>query len=111
MNITILGPRRYRINEPIPYHSPRYGKTSTAEVGEYDGATGADDILTLGWVIHDQLCREGCWDDGTLIYNWQCSQVLQDILKSEGRWFRARTWFAATFLFGGGQARKNGMWS
>ena len=50
-----------------------------------------------------------CFSDGTLCTNWQASKILSDILKSEGRWFRSRSWFAATWLFGGGKARNNGM--
>jgi hypothetical protein len=111
VNITVIKAGRYRINEDFTYTSPRYGKTVTVKAGEYDGATGAIDIMSAGWPVHDALCLSGCWDDGTKISNWECSQVLQDILKAEGRWARARYWFWATWLGGGGKARENGMFS
>ena len=109
---TILGNGKYRLNKEIVYTSPRYGKTITIPSGMIsDGATGAMDITSRGWWIHDQLCLTGCWDDGTPLSNWQCSQVLQDVLKSEGRYWQSKRWFFATFIFGGGKARENGMFS
>jgi hypothetical protein len=111
VNITVIKAGRYRINEDFTYTSPRYGKTVTVKAGEYDGATGAIDIMSAGWPVHDQLCNTGMWDDGTKISNWECSTVLHDILKQEGRWARAGYWRIATWLLGGGEARKNGMFS
>lgn len=110
INQDILDNGKYRLNETIVYRSPRYGKTITIPSGRIsDGATGAMDITSRGWWIHDELCRQGMWDDGTKLTNWQCSQVLQDVLESEGRYWQAKRWFYATWLFGGGKARKNGM--
>lgn len=106
---TITEAGKYQLNTPIVYTSPRYGKTVTVQPGIYDGATGAMDINSAGWWVHDQLCKSGKWDDGTPLSNWQCSQVLQDILKAEGRWARARYWFWFTLIGGGGKARDNGM--
>lgn len=101
----------YVITEYVQYYSKRYGKFVHARKGEvFDGATGAIDIDSKSWLFHDVLCRDGCWADGTPCTNWQASKVLSDILKEEGRWFRARSWFAATWLFGGGKARDNGLW-
>jgi len=95
----------------LRYYSPRYNRSVTIDVGYYsDGATGAIDIESNAWWVHDVLCNTGKWDDGTKCTNWQASMVLSDILHDEGRLIRARTWFAATWLFGGGEARKNGMW-
>ena len=74
-----------------------------------DGATGALDINSFSWLVHDKICYEGKFSDGSPCNNWQASQVLSDILKDEGKWFRSKTWFVATWLFGGGNARKNGM--
>lgn len=93
------------------YHSPRYGKSVTVPAGYVsDGASGpAVDIYSEGWWVHDVLCDRGTWDDGTPCNNWQASTVLHDILKSEGRYVRAFSWRWATWLFGGGQARANGM--
>lgn len=102
----------YQLRETICYYSPRYGKTITVPAGRRsDGATGAMDIVTRAWWVHDELCLTGTWNDGTPLSNWQCSQVLQDILTAEGRRFQGSRWFWATWLFGGGQARKNGMLS
>lgn len=101
---------RYELKKDIGYYCPRYDKRVTAKAGErFDGATGAIDIDSRAWIIHDVLCRDGCFDDGSKCNNRQASQILSDILRSEGRWFRSVTWYFATWLFGGGQARKNGM--
>ena len=104
------GKERYRVFEEIRYYSTRYNKWVVAKVNDdFDGATGALDINSFGWIIHDVLCRDGYFEGGTKCNNWQASSVLSDILKEENRWFRARSWFVATWLFGGGKARKNGM--
>ena len=101
----------YAITEDVFYYSERYDRCVIAYKGEvFDGATGAIDIDSKSWLIHDVLCRDGCWSDCSPCTNWQASQVLKDILKEEGRWFRARSWFVATWLFGGGKARENGMY-
>ncbi len=101
----------YICPKTISYYSERYShRVRVPEGYESDGATGAIDIYSNGWWVHDKLCDTGRWENGDLCTNLQASTVLSDILKSEGRWFRARTWFAATWLFGGGEARKNGMW-
>ena len=92
------------------YHSDRYNKDVTVYRGMMsDGASGALDIYSWGWWIHDALCNRGTWDDGTKLSNWQASRVLADVLKEEGRWARSIYWLWATFLFGGGEARDNGM--
>lgn len=101
---------KYELTKDVSYFSKRYNKFVVAKKGErFDGATMAIDIDSYGWLIHDVLCRDGCFADGSPCNNWQASQVLSDILKSEGRWFRKYTWFWATWLFGGGEARKNGL--
>ena len=65
-----------------------------------DGASGAWDIVSLSWWVHDQLCADGAWADGSDVTPWQAACVLGDILREEGRWFRATTWKYATLLFG-----------
>lgn len=101
----------YLLGETVRYTSQRYGKLVVIHPGfRSDGATGAKDISSLGWWVHDYLCEFGQFSDGSLCTNWQASMILHDILVEEGRWFRARSWFAATWLFGGGKARENGMW-
>ena len=100
----------YKLLENIAYYSRRYRKHITCEKGDRsDGATSAPDIDSFCWIFHDELCVEGAFDDGSVCNNWQASSVLSDILKDEGRWFRARTWHYATWLFGGGEARENGL--
>lgn len=100
----------YKLLTSYLYKSKRYGKSIFLPASyRSDGATGAIDIPSSGWWVHDALCDGGCWDDGTKLNNWQCSTVLYDILKSEGRWVRARRWRYATFALGGGECRKNGM--
>lgn len=101
----------YINKEEFTYYSPTYDKGVTVPEGyRSDGATGAVDISSMGWWVHDVLCESGVWDDGTKVTNWQASKVLSEILDMEGRWFRKHTWFWATWIFGGGQARRNGMW-
>ena len=106
---TILMDGKYQLNKSFVYYSERYDKHITVVAGIYDGATGAMDITSASWYVHDQLCNTGKFDDGTDCTNWQASQILQDILKAEGRWARARYWFWSTWFFGGGKARENGM--
>ena len=43
-------------------------------------------------------------------YRCAASQIISDILKSEGYWFRYKTWIWSTRAFGGGEARKNGLY-
>lgn len=105
------GSFHYVMTSTLKYFSPRYRRWVIANKGDrFDGATGAIDIDSKAWIIHDVLCRDGRFADGTKCTNWMASHILKDILKDEGRWFRARTWFVATWLFGGGKARENGMW-
>ncbi len=126
---------KYYTLEQICYYSKRYNNWIIVEKGyPTDGATGAKDILgpikcikiedyldfevdkgetihlSKAFIVHDKICDTGMWEDRTPISNWQASQVLQDILKSEGRYIRAKTWFWMTWLNGGGKARENGMW-
>jgi len=101
----------YTNQNRIEYYSSEYDKFVTVPEGyKSDGATGAFDVCNTSWMVHDKLCDTGIWDDGTPCTNIQASTVLSTILKDEcGRWFRAFTWKWMTFAFGGGEARKNGM--
>lgn len=104
---TVLG---YRVIKNIAYFSKRYKKWIGAEKGDRsDGATYAKDLNSFGWIFHDELCNDGIFEGGSECSNWQASHVLTDIMKIEGYWFRTRSWFWTTWLFGGGKARKNGM--
>lgn len=105
------GGYNYVITQQVSYFSMRYQQFIIAEKGEhFDGATGAMDIDSKAWIIHDVLCRDGCFAGGDVCTNLQASTILSDILKEDGFWFRARSWFTATWLFGGGKARDNGLW-
>ena len=100
----------YRVLKNIAYYSKRYKKWITVEAKDIsDGATSAPDIDSFGWIFHDEVCEEGSFDDGTKCNNWQASMILRDILDEENRYIRKHTWFISTWLFGGGEARKNGM--
>lgn len=95
--------RGYVLDAPVTYYSPRYRKSITCPAVMWsDGASGpAVDVASLAWWVHDRVCETGTWDDGTACTPWQRSTVLADILRSEGRWFRARTWWAATLVWDG----------
>jgi hypothetical protein len=95
----------------LQYYSRRYNKWVAVYTTDKpsDGATGAIDICSNSWRIHDKLCDTGVWEDGTKVTNWQASMVIYDILEQEGRHIRKHYWKWATFLFGGGECRKNGM--
>lgn len=104
------GSKKYLAISHLKYYSKRYNKYITINQNyNSDGATGAWDIVSFAWWVHDKLCEKGKWDDGISITNWQCSTVLFDILTEEGKIFRNHWWKYSTFLFGGGKARKNGM--
>ena len=86
----------------ITYYSPRYRLVKSVPLGFLsDGASGpAEDIYSEGWWVHDKLYRDGTWDDGTICTRFEADVVLYDILVSEGRWFRARSWWIFVRLFG-----------
>ena len=101
---------KYMALNKYRYLSKRFNRAVTIEIGfKSDGASGAWDIKSDSWGIHDKICQRGTWDDGTLLSNFDASTVLSDILRSEGRYFRAVYWWAATFCCGGGKCRANGM--
>lgn len=100
----------YECAEDFLFYSKRYNKFILVQEGFYsDGATWAPDIDSDCWWVHDVICRYGKWTDGTPVSNWQASSVVHDILKDEGQEIRSDLWRLATFIFGGGAARKNGM--
>lgn len=102
LDFEILDEGGYLLFDEIRYLSPRYDKWVTVPAGYIsDGASGpAEDIVSEAWWVHDVLCDRWTFDDGSLCTNRQASLVLHDILKSEGRWFRSRSWFLATWLGG-----------
>jgi hypothetical protein len=91
----------YILNKKIVYYSNRYDKYITLPEGMYsDGATFAEDIVSLAPWVHDRLRGIFQWDDGSKCSNWQASNVLRDILLSEKRYIRCNRWFIATLIFG-----------
>lgn len=105
--LEVVGPDHYRLFRSISYYSKRYNKTVTAPAGfEMDGATGATDITTRGWIFHDWLTASGLnpdlkgtkhWDDGTPCSRWQSSVVLYDCLREDGYVVRAPFWCLFTW--------------
>lgn len=96
-----MGEIKYWNKAEIKYWSERYGKMVTVEkCYPSDGATFAVDIYSDGWWVHDKVKDTRMFDDGTECTNVQASYMLYDILKAEGRWARARYWFASTLVFG-----------
>jgi len=107
---------KYVLTQKIVY-TDKKGRSVTCQPGMFsDGATGALDIASKSWWFHDALCNRGKWDDGTPCNNIEASIVLSSCLFSEWsikkplRGVRAILWLPATWLGGGGAARKNGMW-
>ena len=99
-----------KAGEEVRYFSKRYNKwVVLPEKMWSDGATGAMDIPSLAWWIHDALCNEGRFECGSLCTNFMASPVLCSILRQEKRYFRAVYWWPVTWIGGGGQARENGM--
>jgi len=93
--------KQYVNTSKFTYFSKRYGKSISMYKGFVsDGATGATDILSNSWGIHDVLKRTKVFDDQTKCSNLKASTVLYDILKEEGRHIRAPLWFVATLIWG-----------
>ena len=85
--------------EDFLYYSRRYNKYVKLEAGmRSDGATGARDIISAAWWVHDELTESYTWRDGTECTRWQSSNVIADILKDEGHWFIDGFWKYATML-------------
>lgn len=128
------GKKGYILLGDYVYYSKRYNRYIFIKKGTWsDGATGFVDLGSdnpvsnffawcrnrihhlkgnkkSGWFfVHDEICVTGKWDDGTLIDNWTASTVAGDILWSANYQFWSIPIWWATYLFGGGEARKNGM--
>jgi len=99
----------YICTERYEWKSARYGKKVVIEEGDdSDGASGAFDIYSSAWFIHDNLCDNAVWNDGTPCTAWMAAQTIGDVLSQEGRWARARYWRWMTFIFGCKKTRSNG---
>lgn len=106
----IDGKRCYLLDEDFKWFSWRYGLYVKARAGErFDGVTGWRDIESSAWLVHDILCRDGIFSDGTKCTAWQCMMCLFDRLREEGRLWEGIFWPPATLLFGGGRCRENGL--
>ncbi len=95
--------RPYKLLERLHRYIERYDKYVTVfptDEDRSDGATYAKDINSDGWWIHDKLKRTKEFDDWSHCSNWKASMILHDILKEEGYWFRSKSWFVATLVFG-----------
>lgn len=98
----------YVSHEDFVYYSPRYKLSVFVQKGQVrDGASGAMDIKSSSWWVHDQLCADGKWYNGTPCTRVQAANVLYDILWDEGHYLRAHSWRAATYLFGCKSVRGN----
>lgn len=95
----INGELRYVSLEDYTYFSKRFNKSITI-TKEFisDGATGAKDINSMSWWIHDALSEWEHWDDGSFCSIYDSSLVIYDVLKSEDRYIRAPLWFIGTFV-------------
>ncbi len=90
---------RYICSKEFTYYSKRYDKNVIVKRGyDSDGATGAKDIRSNSWWVHDVLSEYNQFSDGSHCSILQSSWVLHDILKEEGRYIRAKTWLVATFI-------------
>ncbi len=92
------------------YHSSMFNQDVQIKAGDKsDGATGAPDIDSDSWWIHDKLCETGTWKSGQRLSNFVASTVLGNMLWHEGYWYRSVYWWFATFFGGGGKAKENGL--
>ncbi len=92
--------RHYIVVKDVHYYSSRYKKAITVKKGFIsDGATGAPDIKSFSWLVHDWLYEKKCFDDGTPCSYKQANLILRDILVCEGHKFEAIIWYAAVELF------------
>lgn len=102
---------KYILLEDIRYYSKRYGKWITCKTGMLsDGATSAIDFDPEAFFLHDRLCEDGTFADGTPCTNWQASTVYSSVLWKNKRWFQAIYRWPATWLGGGGKCKDVGMW-
>jgi hypothetical protein len=96
----------YILDEQIVWYDKKLDKRITVPVGYIsDGASGAIDIRSKGWWVHDWLCDGHGFDKdyngGGECSNWHASRILSGILWSEKRPVRSWRWRWATFFFGG----------
>ena len=101
LNFEVVAPHKYRLLEQIEYFSERYEKWVVVEVGFVsDGATGAADLTTRAWWLHDKVCVTKKFADGSRCNRWQGSMILSDTLWEDGYRPQAILWFVPTLLGG-----------
>ncbi len=103
---------KYRLLESHSYYSKQFGKFVHLKAGMLsDGATGARDLpKSWSWWVHDKLCIDSKWADGSPCSALDASSVLYDILDEEGHNIRKFTWKWITFLFGSWRIKSRVGW-
>ena len=102
---------KYTIIVRTEVYSNRYNKSVILPLNFMsDGATKAIDLCPVAFFAHDKLCVEGVWSDGSPCTNRQASTFYSDLLRENGHLLASLYRWPATWLFGGGKCRDNGMW-
>lgn len=92
----------YILLEDFWYYSERFDEWIHLEQGMFsDGASGAYDIHSASWWVHDKLTMyDQCYFlSGDSVSNYEASMILKDILSEEGRTFRSYSWFFSTWFY------------
>lgn len=109
-------------SEQLSHYSHKYKKRKTIKYGyRSDGSSGGVDKPSKYWWIHDAICENPKWDDGSLITAIQAATVIKEILTWEAKHYPRKrdsifTYLQSyyipvlTFAFGCKAARKNGWW-
>ena len=92
-------------------HRGPHGKTKTIPNERLsDGATCAKDLCPEAFFLHDEICIDPFWDDGTAITNWSASMEYRHILIRNGFKTRGKIRFYFTFIFGGNFVKQSNGW-
>jgi hypothetical protein len=92
----------YILLEDFWFYSERFNEWIHLEQGMFsDGATGAMDIYSASWWVHDKITEhDKCYfRSGAPISNHAASLILGDILRSEGHHWRSFSWFVSTWVY------------
>lgn len=130
LEVSLNNMKTYENKQIIAYTDKDTGKTLTVPPRYLsDGATRGFDVCPPSFFAHDWGCgnyfgmgpipKGGVWDDGTRMTNYELSslhsRMLRDCAKGKScprklLLYAMSIWrWPATFLFGGGVARNNGM--
>lgn len=97
----------YHLDQGFTWADKKTGKKITVPAGFVsDGASGAIDIRSKAWWVHDWICERNGFNDGSECSNWDASRILSNILWSEKRFFRSSYWRWSTFFLGGKDLKK-----